>query len=200
MNINRFMNHMDSMGRKDRFNVEIRGPKSLQMRSRGLRCTAVSTPGKTMVTTAKNYGGATPNIEYVTGIEYENKVICTFMLDTTYEDKQMMELWQSFMYDEAYNLQYPETYHGQVKIEQLGVDNIPIYSVELHEAFPTNVTGVGFSASEPAIQTFDVEFTFRTWSSTFDNSPSGLLGGLFKKKMRNIRSRLDKKVNDKLFG
>jgi hypothetical protein len=170
------------------------------MRSRGLRCTAVSTPGKTMVTTAKNYGGATPNREYVTGIEYENKVICTFMLDTTYEDKQMMELWQSFMYDEAYNLQYPETYHGQVKIEQLGVDNIPIYSVELHEAFPTNVSGVGFTAETTTVQTFDVEFTFRTWSSTFDNSPSGLLGGLFKKKMRNIRSKLDKKVNDKLFG
>ena len=199
MNINRFLNHMDSMGRKDRFNIEIRCPQ-INIRSRGLRCTAVSTPGKTMVTTGKNFGGATPERQYLTGIEYENKVTATFMLDTTYEDKQMMELWQSYMYDELYNLQYPENYHGSVKIEQLGVDNIPIYSVELHEAFPTNVTGVGFSASEPAVQTFDVEFTFRTWSSSFENSPSGLLGGLFKKKMRKLRSKADRKINDKLFG
>ena len=189
---------MDSMGRKDRFNIEIRGPQNI--RSRGLRCTAVTTPGKTMVTTGKNFGGATPERQYLTGIEYENKVTATFMLDTTYEDKQMMELWQSYMYDEVYNLQYPDSYHGSVKIDQLGVDNIPLYSVELHEAFPTNVTGVGFSASEPAVQTFDVEFTFRTWSSSFENSPSGLLGGLFKKKMRKLRSKADRKINDKLFG
>mgnify|MGYP001405974397 CR=1 FL=1 len=199
MNINRFMNHMDSMGRKDRFNIEIRCPQ-INIRSRGLRCTAVSTPGKTIATTGKNYGGATPERLYVTGVEYENKITATFMLDTTFEDKQMMELWQSYMFDEAYNLQYPDSYHGSVKIDQLGVDNIPLYSVELHEAFPSNVTGVGFSAGEPAVQTFDVEFSFRTWSSSFENSPSGLLGGLFNKKMRKIRSRLDKKVNDKLFG
>ena len=198
MNINRFMNHMDSMGRKDRFNIEIRGPQNI--RSRGLRCTAVTTPGKTMVTTGKNFGGATPERQYLTGIEYENKVTATFMLDTTYEDKQMMELWQSYMYDEVYNLQYPDSYHGSVKIDQLGVDNIPLYSVELHEAFPTNVTGVGFSASESTVQTFDVEFSFRTWSSAYENSPSGLLGGLFKSKMRKIRSKVDRKINDKLFG
>ena len=198
MNINRFLNHMDSMGRKDRFNIEIRGPQNI--RSRGLRCTAVTTPGKTLLTTGKNYGGATPERPYVTGVEYENKITATFMLDTTFEDKQLFELWQGYMYDEAYNLQYPDKYHGSVKIDQLGVDNIPLYSVELHEAFPSMVSGVGFSASEPAVQTFDVEFSFRTWSSSFENSPSGLLGGLFSKKMRKIRSRLDKKVNDKLFG
>ena len=44
------------------------------------------------------------------------------------------------------------------------------------------------------------EFKFRTWSSSFENSPSGLLGGLFKKKMRKLRSKADRKINDKLFG
>tara|TARA_B100001173_G_C15700307_1_gene425760 strand:- start:250 stop:615 length:366 start_codon:yes stop_codon:yes gene_type:complete len=121
------------------------------------------------------------------------------MLDSTYEDKQMMELWQSSMYDEAYNLQYPEFYHGEVVISQLGVDNIPIYTVKLHEAFPSTVGGVAFSA-DPSIQTFDVTFNYRTWSSSFENSPSGLLGGLFKKFSRKLTSKLDKKVNDKLFG
>ena len=140
MHINRFLGHMDSMSRSDRFDIEIRGPASI--RSRGIRCTAVNIPSRTMTTTRHRMGGAYPDRPYVTGIEYENDVTCTFMLDSTYEDKQMMELWQSYMFDEAYNLQYPDSYHGQVIISQLGVDNQPVYTVELHEAFPTTVGGV----------------------------------------------------------
>ena len=75
-----------------------------------------------------------------------------------------------------------------------------MYTVELHEAFPTTVGGVTFSATEAAIQTFDVTFNYRTWSSAYENSPGGLLGGLFKKFSRKITSKLDKKINDKLFG
>ena len=185
MHINRFLGHMDSMSRSDRFDIEIRGPASI--RSRGIRCTAVNIPSRTMTTTRHRMGGAYPDRPYVTGIEYENDVTCTFMLDSTYEDKQMMELWQSYMFDEAYNLQYPDSYHGQVIISQLGVDNQP-------------VGGVAFSATEAAIQTFDVTFNYRTWSSAYENSPGGLLGGLFKKFSRKITSKLDKKINDKLFG
>lgn len=198
MHINRFMSTaVDAMSRTDRFSVEIRNEK-VGIRSRGLRCTGINIPSKTMQVTRHGYGTG-PDRPYVTGVEYENDVTCTFMLDSTYEDRQMMELWQSSMYDEAYNLQYPEYYHGEVVISQLGVDNIPIYTVKLHEAFPSVVGGITFS-NDPAVQTFDVTFNYRTWSSSFENSPSGLLGGLFKKFSRKIQSKLDKKVNDKLFG
>jgi hypothetical protein len=146
------------------------------------------------------FGGAMPTRAYIKGITYENDITFSFMLDSTMEDKQMFELWQSYMYDELYNLQYPDDYHGQVIISQLGVDNQPIYSVELHEAFPTVVGGVSFTAEATEIQKFDVTFAYRTWSSSFQNSPSGLLGGLFNKKMRKITSKLDKKINKKLFG
>jgi hypothetical protein len=153
-----------------------------------------------MVTSTGKYGGATPENSFLDNIQYETEVTCSFMLDSTYEDKQIMELWQSSMYDEMYNLQYPETYKGSVKITQLGVDNYPIYEVELHDAFPTNVTGVSFTSESTGIQTFDVTFSFRTWSSSFENSPTGLLGGLFNKKMKKIRSKIDKKLVDKLWG
>ena len=199
MHINRFMNTaVDAMSRTDRFSVEIRN-STINIRSRGLRCTAVNIPGKTVEVSRHSYGGAMPDRPYVTGVTYENEVTCSFMLDSTYEDKQLFELWQSYMFDEAYNLQYPEKYHGEVIISQLGVDNQPIYSVKLHEAFPLTVGGVSFT-SETGIQSFDVVFNYRTWSSSFENSPSGLLGGLFKKFSRKIQSKLDKKVNDKLFG
>lgn len=199
MHINRFKNHIDSMARSDRFNVEIRASK-IDLRSRGLRVSEVNIPGKTMDVQRHGFGGGMPDRPYITGITYENEVTMKFLLDTSMEDKQLMELWQSYMFDEAYNLQYPENYHGQVIIEQLGVDNIPVYSVELHEAFPTVVTGLTMSAGSTEVQTFDVTFNYRTWSSSFENSPSGLLGGLFNKKMRKIRSKLDNKIQDKLFG
>ena len=199
MHINRFKNHLDSMARSDRFNVEIRAPK-IDLRSRGLRVSEVNIPGKTMDVQRHSFGGGMPDTPYITGITYENEVTMKFLLDTTMEDKQLMELWQSYMFDEAYNLQYPENYHGTVIIEQLGVDNIPVYSVELHDAFPTVVTGLTMSAGSTEVQTFDVTFNYRTWSSSFENSPSGLLGGLFNKKMRKIRSKLDNKIQDKLFG
>jgi|TARA_B110000483_G_C18142989_1_gene522277 hypothetical protein len=200
MNINRWKTSIDAMSRTDRFTVEFFGARESNIRSRGLRCTAVSTPGKTMVTSKGKYGGATPENSFLDNIQYETEVTCSFMLDSTYEDKQIMELWQSSMYDEMYNLQYPETYKGSVKITQLGVDNYPIYEVELHDAFPTNVTGVSFTSESTGIQTFDVTFSFRTWSSSFENSPTGLLGGLFNKKMKKIRSKIDKKIEDKLWG
>tara|TARA_B100000287_G_scaffold83958_1_gene76625 strand:+ start:25 stop:624 length:600 start_codon:yes stop_codon:yes gene_type:complete len=199
MHINRFKNHLDSMARSDRFNVEIRANK-IALRSRGLRVSEVNIPGKTMDVQRHGFGGGMPDTPYITGITYENEVTMKFLLDTTMEDKQLMELWQSYMFDEAYNLQYPENYHGTVIIEQLGVDNIPVYSVELHDAFPTVVTGLTMSAGSTEVQTFDVTFNYRTWSSSFENSPSGLLGGLFNKKMRKIRSKLDNKIQDKLFG
>lgn len=199
MHINRFKNHIDSMARSDRFNVEIRASK-IDLRSRGLRVSEVNIPGKTMEVQRHGFGGGMPDRPYITGITYENEVTMKFLLDTSMEDKQLMELWQSYMFDDDYNLQYPDHYHGQVIIEQLGVDNIPVYSVELHEAFPTVVTGLTMSAGSTEVQTFDVTFNYRTWSSSFENSPSGLLGGLFNKKMRKIRSKLDNKIQDKLFG
>ena len=199
MNINRFMNgHMDAMSRTDRYTVEIHGPKGI--RSRGIRCTAVSLPAKTITTVAHNYGGATPDRKYAQKVEYDNAISCSFMLDHTYEDRQMFELWQGLIYDDAYNLSYPESYWGSVKITQLGVDGLPVYSVTCHEAFVSKVSGISFTAETMGIQKFDVEFSFRTWSSSFENTPSGLLGGLFKKFSRKISSKVNKKLSDKLFG
>ena len=200
MNINRFMSgHMDAMARSNRFDIEIYGPAGI--RSRGIRCTSVTTPSKTITTVAHNYGGATPDTKYPQKVEYENVITCSFMLDHTYEDRQMFEIWQGMIYDDAYNLSYPESYYGTIKITQLGVDGFALYSVVCHDAYVTKVGGLGFDAStEGTIQKFEVEFAFRTWSSEFENTPSGLLGGLFKKFSRKIAGKVKKKFSDKLFG
>ena len=49
MHINRFMNaHLDDMARDNRFKVELHGPANLGIRMRGIRCTTVSIPGRTI--------------------------------------------------------------------------------------------------------------------------------------------------------
>ena len=82
----------------------------------------------------------------------------------------------------------------------MGQDNLSVYEVELHEAFPQNIQEQTLDATASDIQTFTVSVAFRSWSSSFENSPGGLLGGLFNKFKRKIKSKVKTKVQDKLFG
>ena len=201
MHINRFMGaHLDNMARSNRFSVEIHGPQGL--RSRGMRCTSISAGGKSLTTSQIQYSDAGPANNYVTAVDYGGTVSMTFMLDTTFEDMQFIERWMSLTHDEVWNLSYPEEYHGTVKITQLALDDFPIYSVDLHQAFPSDMSALSFDAGGEGseVQTFDVEFTYRTWSSAYENSPSGLLGGLFKKFSRKLKTKVQKKIEGKVFG
>ena len=200
MHINRFIKaHVDNMARKGKYEVEIHGPNGL--RSRGMRVTAVTMPALTIETTQHTPSSAGPPSNYINNVSYGGEVTMTFMLDHTYEDRELMEQWQHEMFDEVWNLTYPEDYHGTVKITQLGVDDLPVYEVELHQAFPTSLGELGFSAeSMNEMQTMDVVFKFRTWTSSYENSPSGLLGGLFNKFSRKLKSKVTKKIGSKIFG
>jgi hypothetical protein len=202
MHINRFIKaHVDNMARKGKYEVEIHGPKDSGIRSRAMRVTAVSIPPLTIDTTQHSPSSAAPPCNYVNNVSYGGEVTMTFMLDHTFEDRELMEQWQHLMFDEVWNLSYPKDYHGTVKITQLGVDDLPIYSVELHEAFPTSLGALVFAAeSMNEMQTMDVVFKFRTWTSSYENSPGGLLGGLFNKFSRKLKAKVTTKIGGKIFG
>jgi len=200
MKINQFMAaHLDNMTRQNRFNVEIFGPANI--RSRGLRCNSISLPGKQIIYAEGTEYGAGPMRKHPNKVDYGGGLLTmSFLCDHTFEDKQLMELWQSYIFDEGYGFQYQDDYTGTVKITQLGMDEIPIYEVELHEAWPQNIQEQTLDASASEIQTFTCGMAFRSWSSSFENSPSGLLGGLFKKYKRKITSKIDRKIDEELFG
>lgn len=191
--------HLDNMTRQNRFNVEIFGPANI--RSRGLRCNSISLPGKQIIYAEGTEYGAGPMRKHPNKVDYGGGLLTmSFLCDHTFEDKQLMELWQSYIFDEGYGFQYQDDYTGTVKITQLGMDEIPIYEVELHEAWPQNIQEQTLDASASEIQTFTCGMAFRSWSSSFENSPSGLLGGLFKKYKRKITSKIDRKIDEELFG
>ena len=191
--------HMDNMVRQNKYEVEIHGPVGI--RSRGMRCTNVVLPGKQIVFAESTEYGGGPMRKHPNKVDYGGGIVnMTFMCDHTFEDKQQIELWQSYIYDDGYGYQYPDDYTGSVTITQLGQDNIPVYEVTLHDCWPQNIGEQTLDSTSSEIQTFNCGFAFRTWSSSFENSPSGLLGGLFNKFKRKLKSKVDRKIDEELFG
>ena len=68
------------------------------------------------------------------------------------------------------------------------------------EAFPETLSGLSLDSSSSAIQTFDVTFGYRMWTSKYENSPANsILGALFQKAGRKLRAKATRKVEDKVF-
>ena len=62
------------------------------------------------------------------------------------------------------------------------------------------MSGFSLDSSSSAIQTFDVTFGYRYWTSSFENEPANsILGALFKKAGRKLRAKATRKVEDKVF-
>jgi len=210
MKINRFMHHIDSMARQNRFEAQIFGPRmggDQPVRLRGMRVSKATIPGRKITTESYSEIPGGPKRKYLQAIEYDQEVTLTFITDNTLEDRQMIETWMESMYDWAYGVKYlydtdagAGGYTGTVILTQLDRSDLPIYEVELHQAFPETLSGFSLDSSSSAIQTFDVTFGYRTWTSKYENEPENtILGALFKKAGRKLRSKATRKVEDKLF-
>ena len=203
MKISRFMTHLDQMARQNKFEVQLFAP-SIQLKMRGIRCTKVAMPGKSFEVTSFKPIPAGWAQHSIRGVTYPQDITLSFMLDSTFEDRQKIELWQEYMYNEDYAMRYPKGekgYLGTVVIKQLDKGGSSIYEVTLEDAFPKTLGGLSFDAGGAAeIQTFDVTFNYRTWHSSYENSPAGtVLGALFQKASRKLKSKVRQKAEDRVF-
>ena len=204
MHINRFLGHIDGMARQNRFEVDIFVP-AIKMRMRSIRCQKASMPGKTLELSSFNKIPSGPADHIVKGVKYDENVILGFMLDSTFQDRQKIELWQQYIYNDDYSIKYPKggvkSWFGTVAIRQLDRGGNAIYEVQLEDAFPTVLSAVNLDMASSAVQTFDVTFSYRTWHSSYANTPSSsYLAGLFNKHSRKIGSRIRRKIEEKVFG
>jgi len=203
MRINRFMGHIDAMARQNRFEVEIFMP-ALDIRMRGLRVSKAVIPGRKITTETYSEIPSGPARKYLQKVEYDQDITLTFLTDSTLDDRMAIETWMEYMYDGSYAMKYLYDngggYTGTVILRQLDRADMPIYEVELVEAFPETMSGLSLDSSSSAIQTFDVTFGYRTWTSKFENAPANtILGALFKKAGRKLRAKATRKVEDKVF-
>ena len=202
MRINRFMGHIDAMARQNRFEVEIFMPV-LDIRMRGLRVSKAVIPGRKITTEAYSEIPSGPARKYLQKVEYDQDITLTFLTDSTLDDRMAIETWMEYMYDGSYAMKYlyaDNGYTGTIILRQLDRADMPIYEVGLVEAFPETMSGLSLDSSSSAIQTFDVTFGYRTWTSKFENAPANtILGALFKKAGRKLRAKATRKVEDKVF-
>ena len=207
MKINRFMSQIDTMARQNQFEVEVFQP-SLSLRIRGMRCQKVSLPNKTLATNPYSVVPSGPAENMVTQVQYPQEVTLDFILDSSFEDRAKIELWQQHIFNDDYSIKYPkgisglgtDGYLGTVVIRQLSRDGLPIYEVQLNDAFPSIISGLSFDMESSAVQTFTTTFSYRTWESHFENVPPGsILGALFQKGVKKLKSRVRKKAEDEIF-
>ena len=109
-----------------------------------------------------------------------------------------MERWQEAIYSSTYGLNYPEEYHGTIEITQLDGDMEPVYTVKLNEAWPSVIAPQTLDATAGTFQQLGVTFNYTSWSSEFENVQTGILGGLFNKAKRKLKSKVKRQVEKKV--
>ena len=107
-------------------------------RKTGLQCESIEFPGRNLDTTPDvNIYGPERNI--VSGLSYAD-ITGVFQCSTDLREKIFFETWQRLAYDnQAWNLEYYDTYTGSLDIFQLDENNRKRYGVQLIECFPKTI-------------------------------------------------------------
>ena len=198
MNIDRIISSIGNPTRVNKFDVNIFASKA-GVRIRGIRCINAQLPGRTITSVMHSESGSAPKRSYPTGLDYDGQIIAlTFLCDNQFEERRAMERWQEAIYSSTYGLNYPEEYHGTIEITQLDGDMEPVYTVKLNEAWPSVIAPQTLDATAGTFQQLGVTFNYTSWSSEFENVQTGILGGLFNKAKRKLKSKVKRQVEKKV--
>jgi hypothetical protein len=168
------------------------------VRKTGLRCEAISFPGRNLDTTPDTniYG---PTREIVTGFSFA-EITGTFVCSSDMREKLFFETWQRLAFNNTtWALGYYDDYVGSVDIHQLDENDNKRYGVELMEAFPKTIAAqtLGYGLND-TLHKIDVTFSYRYWKNLTDEAdiPKGLgeriTGVLVDRVERNIRAQIPK--------
>ena len=123
-----------------------------------LLCQTVSIPGRAISTIdymADKQSNKFPNTLIDSDIDM------TWVLTNDYYMKTMFDGWLSSIIDvDTYTLGYKNDYATDVIIQQLNVDNIPIYGVKLEKAYPINVAEIELNQTENEISKVTVTWAY----------------------------------------
>ena len=91
----------------------------------------------------------------------DGEIEMTWILTQDYYMKTLFDGWLSSIIDmDTYTLGYKNDYSTDVLIQQLNVDNIPIYGVKLEKAYPLSVSAVELNQSENEISKITVTWAY----------------------------------------
>jgi hypothetical protein len=177
--IDKFKFNFDQGARSNRFSVDIHCPK-LGFSLEGIRVESCSLPGRQLTTNPWSEYGVRRNM--VTGeiLEDGGTIELTFLCDSSFEDRFLIESWNSIIYENA-GLQegttthpifaYLDDYSGTVNIAQLRHNDKEALTYTLNEAYPSAFAPQEMSQGESGIMKFSCTISFRNWTSEYKAAP-----------------------------
>jgi len=124
-------------------------------------CKNVNMPGRQLLTHDKTIGVVNQKIVY----GYANEdVSLTFLGLNNYAARKYFEDWQNYCISEDTNrVKYKNTYAKTVTIQQLDSLHRVVYSVNLEQAFPTQVLNIDFSNDNGQPIEVGVTMSYTKW-------------------------------------
>lgn len=121
-------------------------------------CESVSLPGRSISTAEVMLDKQSNKYPYT---HIDSEIDMTWVLTNDYYMKTMFDGWLSSIIDvDTYTLGYKNDYSTDVIIQQLNVDNIPIYGVKLEKAYPINVAEIQLNQTENEISKVTVTWAY----------------------------------------
>tara|TARA_B110000858_G_scaffold186452_1_gene229676 strand:- start:1930 stop:2460 length:531 start_codon:yes stop_codon:yes gene_type:complete len=132
-------------------------------------CKDVVLPGRQIVTNERIVGMKPTKQAYAF---LQDDVSLTFHLLNDYRIKEYFDNWTSQIIndDDAFSLNYPNEYSGDVLIQQIKAgggeaDDEVIYTCILENAFPTTVNAINLNNEQNGIVELNVQLSYRNWST-----------------------------------
>ena len=129
----------------------------------GILCKSVTFPGDTIETMNYDQGGFKQNTLIPTGFAV-NEVDLVWHLTNDYYIKKMFDKWIGLIIDkDTYLKNYESTYLRDITIQQLNEQNMPIYGIELQDAFPKSTNAITLSNDSKDVVELTVNFAFKNF-------------------------------------
>jgi len=174
MDINKIKSNFDAGALNNRYQVNMFCPQ-LGFNIEGVRCEATTLPGRSLTT--KDFHTTGTNTKKVTQVNNTNEVDFTFVCDSSFFDRYIIEAWQSSIFTaEDGNsikpiLMYPKDYYGTIEIEQFRRDSSMALKYKFYDAFPVSYEPMSLSMGESALLKFSCKFAFKTFDTEYGDAP-----------------------------
>ena len=172
--INKIKGNFDAGALSNRFAVNIFGPGG-NFSVEGIRCETAALPGRSLTT--KDFHTTGTNTKKVTQVNNTNEVDFSFLCDSSFFDRYIIEAWQSSIFTEEDGnsikpiFKYPKDYYGTIEIEQFRRDDSMALKYKFYDAFPVSYEPMPLTMGEAALMKFTCKFAFKTFDTEYGKAP-----------------------------
>ncbi len=180
------------------------GDKNNGLAIKGIKCTSATIPGRGFFTVEDSEYGPKRAIPHKP--QYD-QFDCEFLLTNDFEDRQLIEVWQSTMnsYQSngtagAFHSRFHDDYTGVIMMEAMDKYNNVNYRCIMADAYPIQIGVMSMSQDSSDILKFNCQFRYRYWHSEFTSEkPSNLFMGFMDKHMNKFTNKVKGKIEDAIF-